>query len=168
MMDINKTEEIHAEVAELLRNEQLLVALEKMKLLVNEASDWNLRSEYDNITETYDRMLHFIERDMADPDRGRIYYNLLMKGLTLNDRLLRIIHMQVGTTLYYKTLREVFRLPQARTMHELSEWIGDEAIGHEKIQTLFNVLWTADVWSPNLLELEHVCSKCWDSVAILE
>ena len=34
MMDINKTEEIHAEVAELLRNEQLLVALEKMKLLM--------------------------------------------------------------------------------------------------------------------------------------
>ena len=175
MMDINKTEEIHAEVAELLRNEQLLAALEKMKLLVNEASDWNLRSEYDNIAETYDRMLHFIERDMADPDRGVIYYNMLMKGLTLNDRLLRIIHMQVGTTLYYKTLREVFRLPQARTMHELSEWIGDETIGNEKMQTLFNILWTSDVWSPNDREIavslinrlpENVASLCVSAVTM--
>ena len=51
MIDFNKTEKLHNETADLIRKERLKDALEKMKRLAEEASDWNLRSELENMTE---------------------------------------------------------------------------------------------------------------------
>ena len=81
MIDINKAAEQHTTVADLIRKEQLLTAYAKMKVLVEEAADWNLRSEYENMTETYQRMLDFIAQNMADPERGKMYRNLIAKSL---------------------------------------------------------------------------------------
>ena len=156
MMDINKAAELHTTVADLLRKEQLLTAYAKMKVLVEEAADWNLRSEYENMTETYQRMLDFIAQNMADPERGKMYLNLITKGLILNDRLLRAIHIQVGTSLYYRTIRDLLRTPQMVSLYNAIEWIrqsikadGDVSHNTEVQHRLFNALWTSDIWSPN-------------------
>ena len=156
MMDINKAAELHTTVADLLRKEQLLTAYAKMKVLVEEAADWNLRSEYENMTETYQRMLDFIAQNMADPERGKMYRNLTAKSLILNDRLLRAIHIQVGTSLYYRTIRDLLRTPQMVSLYNAIEWIrqsikADEDVSHntEVQHRLFNALWTSDIWSPN-------------------
>ena len=159
MMDINKVEELHTQVADLLRNEQLLAAFDKMKALVEQASDWNLSSEYENQVTTYQRMLGFIAQDMADPDRGRMYYNLITKGLILNDRLYRAIHTQVGTTLYYKCLRDLLKIPHWVNLYDAVEWVRKTLVEEKQTPTtemqhqLFNVLWTSDVWSPNERQL---------------
>lgn len=156
MIDINKAGELHDTVADLLRNEQLLAAFSKMKMLVEEAADWNLRSEYENMTSTYQRMLEFMAQDMVDPDRGKIYYNLIVKGQILNDRLIRAIHIQVGTSLYYRSARELLRTPHMNNLYEAFEWVrrlvgneDDARVTSEVQHQLFNLLWTSDIWSPN-------------------
>ena len=156
MIDINKAGELHDTVADLLRNEQLLAAFSKMKMLVEEAADWNLRSEYENMTSTYQRRLEFMAQDMVDPDRGKIYYNLIVKGQILNDRLIRAIHIQVGTSLYYRSARELLRTPHMNNLYEAFEWVSrlvgnedDARVTSEVQHQLFNLLWTSDIWSPN-------------------
>lgn len=181
MMDINKVEELHTQVADLLRNEQLLAAFDKMKALVEQASDWNLSSEYENQVTTYQRMLGFIAQDMADPDRGRMYYNLITKGLILNDRLYRAIHTQVGTTLYYKCLRDLLKIPHWVNLYDAVEWVRKTLVEEKQTPTtemqhqLFNVLWTSDVWSPNERQLvadllvqlpEYMAALCVSAVTM--
>lgn len=159
MISIEKTEKIHTEVADLLRNEQLLSAFDKMTVLVDSASDWNLRSEYENLVTTYQRMLEFIAQDMADPERGRMYYNLIMKSLILNDRLYRAIHAQVGTTLYYKSLRDLLKTSHWVSLYDAVDWVKKVVIENGQVpdsemqHQLFNILWTSDVWSPNERQL---------------
>lgn len=159
MMDINKVGELHTQVADLLRNEQLLAAFDKMKALVEQASDWNLRSEYENLMTTYQRMLEFIAQGMADPERGQMYCNLIAKSLILNDRLHRAIHVQVGTTLYYKSLRDLMKTPHGTNLYDAADWVKGIIVRDGQTPTaevqhlLFNVLWTSDVWSPSERQL---------------
>lgn len=155
MTDINKIGEIHSHIADLLREDQLLTALEKMKTLVEEATDWNLRSEYENMRTTYQQMLHYISQGMEDPGRGKMYSLLIMKGLILNDRLYRAINIQQGTYGYYRTVRELGKRQQLATLPDTAEWIkkqlanaSNEEAASMKV-TLFNRLWTSDIWSPN-------------------
>ena len=158
MTDLNKAEEIHGKAADLLRNEQLLGALNKMSALMEEAADWNLRSEFENLQSNYRRMLQFIGQGMEDPERGAMYMTMKLKGLELNDRLLRAVRIQFSTTCYYKTLREVKKNPHLRAGSDLAEWArgqfaevpGGEVLPQEYIEaqlTLFNALWTSDIWS---------------------
>ncbi|MBR4845201.1 MAG: hypothetical protein IKU98_02145, partial [Bacteroidaceae bacterium] len=156
MIDINKAGELHDTIADLLRNEQLLAAFSKMKALVDESADWNLRSEYENMTSTYQRMLEFMTQDMVDPARGKIYYDLIVKGLILNDRLIRAIHIQVGTSLYYRSVRELLRTPHMTNLYDAIDRVcksvggnNDTMVTSEVQYQLFNVLWTSDIWSPN-------------------
>lgn len=157
MIPIEKATELHSQINDALRNEQLLKALTRMKTLADEAEDWNLRQEFENLESTYQRMLGFIEQDMVDPDRGKMYYNLLTKGMVLNDRLLRAIHIQLSTTLYYRTVRETIRQSHLTSLYNATEWLkgkmkgtllsAEEAV---KVQhDFFHTLWTSDIWSPS-------------------
>ena len=123
MIDIEKAGELHSTIADLLRNEQLLTAFTKMRVLAEEAADWNLRSEFENMEVTYHRMLQFMTQDMIDPDRGRMYYQLIVKGLILNDRLYRAILTQTSSALYYKEVRELLKRPHFSTFYEMCEWV---------------------------------------------
>lgn len=157
MISIEKATELHSHINDALRNEQLLKALAKLKTLTDEAEDWNLRQDFENLESTYLRMLSFIEQDMVDPDRGKMYYNLLTKGMVLNDRLLRAIHIQLSTTLYYKTVRENIRQPHLTSLYNAAEWLKkkmeDNTLTAEqnvKVQhDFFHALWTSDIWSPS-------------------
>lgn len=157
MIDIEKAGELHSAIADLLRNEQLLTAFTKMRVLAEEAADWNLRSEFENVEVTYHRMLQFMTQDMIDPDRGRMYYQLIVKGLILNDRLYRAILTQTSSALYYKEVRELLKRPHFSTFYEMCEWVRKmlpdlhpSAEGYTDLQTkLFAALWTSDIWSPN-------------------
>lgn len=157
MISIEKASELHSQVSNLLRNEQLMKALTKLKTLVDEAEDWNLRQDFENLESTYQRMLGFIEQNMVDPDRGKMYYNLLTKGMVLNDRLLRAIQIQLSTTLYYKTIRETIRQAHLTSLYNATEWLKNRlaipSLSTEefiKVQhDFFHVLWTSDIWSPS-------------------
>lgn len=154
MMDLKKTDELYREIADLLRSERLREAFEKMKALAEEAGDWNLRSEVENIAETYHRMLEFMLQDMADPCRNVMYCNLIERGLVLNDRLYRAVNLMVSGTFYYKTAREQLKHPHLRNFHDMEQWIAgilSERCSNEQIvdlqRTLFNAMWTSDIWS---------------------
>lgn len=157
MIDTEKVRELHTHIADLLRNEQLLKAFSKMKVLADEAADWNLRSEFENMEANYQRMLQFMLQDIAAPDREQIYYRLIMKGLILNDRLLRAVLAQTCSTSYYKGVRELMRRPNLSTIYDLAEWCRNilstsnsaEDLYTELQSHLFNTLWTSDIWSPS-------------------
>lgn len=151
MIDINRTETLHTEIADLLRGERMTEALERMKLLADEAADWNLRSELENMAETYNRMLEFMLQNMVDPCRDQMYLNLQDKGLILNDRLYRAVNLLIGNALYYRTLREQLKHSNQRNLYDLSQWVMEleTKSGIELQCTLFNALWTSDIWSPS-------------------
>ncbi|MBQ8607724.1 MAG: hypothetical protein IJ417_05990, partial [Bacteroidaceae bacterium] len=91
MTDIEKATKQHQQIADMLREEKLLAAIGQMKLLAENAMDWNLKSEVENMETTYRSMLQYLSQGMSDPERGRMYGELRTKGLVLNDRLLRSV-----------------------------------------------------------------------------
>lgn len=155
MNDIKKAGEIHSQITDLLREEHLMDALNKMNTLVEEAADWNLRTEYENMKTTYRQMLHYISQGMEDTGRGQMFNLLKTKGFILNDRLFRAIHIQQGTFVYYSTIRELGKQPHLATLPDAAQWLKTRlaTANHEEAAelkvTLFNVLWTSDIWSPN-------------------
>lgn len=155
MIDINKAEEWHSEIADLLRNEQLLEALKKMKDFSDEVSDWNLRSELENMTTTYQSMLQCIRLGMEDPKRIYMYRQLLDKGLVMNDRLYRALGIQIATAQYYRTARDMRKHPAGNSLYDLPTWVASRFEGQQASdgygdvpEAVFNLLWTSDIWSP--------------------
>ena len=160
MTDIEKATKQHQQIADMLREEKLLAAIGQMKLLAENAMDWNLKSEVENMETTYRSMLQYLSQGMSDPERGRMYGELRTKGLVLNDRLLRSVQQQTSSVLYHQTLRQLMKHPKLTTIYNAIEWIKlelegmpkEEVISRKKHQeeleiSFFNLLWTSDVWS---------------------
>lgn len=155
MIDINKAEEWHGEIADMLRNQQLLEAFGKMNKFATEVADWNLTSELENMYGTYQSLLQCVKMGMEDPGRGDMYNQLRHKCLILNDRLYRAHGMLVSTAQYYRTAREMHKHPACNNLYDLPVWVAKQMKGADTpdarsgmAEVLFNLLWTSDIWSP--------------------
>lgn len=165
MTNTTHVTELYTQIKDLLREEQLLKAFDKMEKLAEAAGDWNLRLEYENLTSTYKRMLEYIQQNMEDPLRGKMFHQLIVKGLTLNDRMWRAVNIQTSSNLYFKNLRETVKKPKQESIYEAIVRVRKQV--HSKTfsinsqeyilmeKELFNVIWTSDIWSPS--DRENIC-----------
>ncbi|MBR5475336.1 MAG: tetratricopeptide repeat protein [Bacteroidaceae bacterium] len=86
-MDEQRIIEIKRKVATLLHEEKLKQALNLLGEELDGLSDWDLRSSFADIETAYSYMLEYFSKGMPDPDRERLYNELLGRCFIINDAI---------------------------------------------------------------------------------
>lgn len=84
-MDDKRIKEIKKNVENLLCSNRLKQAIETLGEDIENLQDWELRSRYNELLTAYSYMLDYLRMGMQDPERERLYDELVGKCYTLND-----------------------------------------------------------------------------------
>ncbi len=161
-------------IARLLTNRQLKQALDELDTFVKDVPEWDMHTQFDEIRTAYHYMLQYFKQNASDPQRARLYTNLLRQTCVLNERLMVAQHELVSSTLFYSTLREQKQNPRTladyrllfetfaedmamtRLLHQgdqLNTELDKLRSNHESSQNaLFCKVWTSPIWDTNMLE----------------
>lgn len=151
------------------RNE-LLTALEKMVELADKADDPNAQADLNEIRNTYKYMLSYYGQGVDDPQRTKIFNELIDKAAKLSAKLLRTADSRIHWQQYYwqcarqrkaRSLSDYQRALEAYTEDlALTELTSANALqtdtkrgklrtDHERtVQEMFTDVWTSDLWQP--------------------
>ena len=147
--------QIYKNVLNEIEGKKLLSALDSLKSLVSSATDWNLQSELETLTNAYASLLLCMGRGIADKDRDAYYYQFLRDAYTLAVRCYRAIKAHERHTIYYATLNDIEndRITIAglfekfnRLDHHTAPSFSEKSREEEKeklIEQLFNQIWTS-------------------------
>ena len=77
---------MYNDIIEFLDNKRLKEALVQLTALAHEADNWLLSSEIESLQTTYSYMLQYAAQGMEDPERNKLYHQLLRTAYELADR----------------------------------------------------------------------------------
>ena len=174
MNNASQINEHYHNIARLLVNRQLKQALDELDTFVKDVPEWDLHSQFDEIRTAYRYMLQYFRQNVSDPQRARLYNDLLRKTCVLNERLMTAQYELVSSELYYSTLREqkqnrkstadyrlIFEtftedIAMARLLHQgeqLTNELNRLRTNHEEAQnSFFCNVWTSPIWDAARLE----------------
>ena len=81
-----ETNEFHIQIESLLKGHQLKKAIDKLSEIITEDGDWNLYTNFSEVRSAYSYMLEYMRMGMPDPNREKLYNELVGKCFILNDR----------------------------------------------------------------------------------
>jgi tetratricopeptide (TPR) repeat protein len=157
------------EVTNLLDRRELLQALQKMSNVINDNASEETQAELKNISVTYNYLLQYMSQGINDPERDKVYNNLLTKTYELNDRiLLKILSLnplnfffnerKIRKADFYESFDDLIKQMEGFSkkldmmQSDDSEIKGEEDFveeisKHEKrIKKLFYRIWLSDAW----------------------
>ena len=142
-----------------IERRQFYLFLEHLAKEIREAELTELEYEFSGIISTYDALIDYFKQGVADPERDRVYQQLVGRALLLSDRCV-IAAKGAKQMPYYVSQqrtarREALRTYQlqleafaegVRSMHD-AEALKQLASTHDRqLASLFVDLWTQDVW----------------------
>ena len=104
-------------IARLLANRQLKQALDELNTFVKDVPEWDLHTQFESIQTAYHYMLQYFKQNASDPQRARLYTDLLRQTCVLNERLMVAQYELVSSELFYSTRRE-----QKQNPHTLADY----------------------------------------------
>ena len=162
---------MYNDIIEFLDNKRLKEALVQLTALAHEADNWQLSSEIESLQTTYSYMLQYAAQGMEDPERNKLYHQLLRTAYELADRTEATRKYRTGTGYmhgkYYsfqqipphsyqeiclslEAFSENLGMAQITVMDEerRSETVNKLYIEHEKYVTeLFDIIWISTHWT---------------------
>lgn len=143
-----------------IERNQFYLFLEQLAKEIREAGLTELEYELGGITTTYDALIDYFKQGIQDPERDRVYQQLVGHALQLSDRCALAVHGAKEMPYYtsqYKTARResahTYRL-QLEAFAEGTRSITDGealqqlATTHDKqLAALFTDLWTQGIWT---------------------
>lgn len=160
----------YKDIIQLLNTRRLKDALEKIEQYLYGVQEWKLHTLLEDITTSYEYMLKYMSEGSNDPERGKLYNQLITKAYYITDKA-RILKMtSISTEFYYDRLR-YYKLIPLKSLPELQmlleSYTEDMAVGnlliddikeeikltkarknHEKAYAeLFYRIWLSDNWS---------------------
>lgn len=161
-------------IARLLANRQLKQALDELNTFVKDVPEWDLHTQFESIQTAYHYMLQYFKQNASDPQRARLYTDLLRQTCVLNERLMVAQYELVSSELFYSTRCEQKQNPHTLADYrlQLETFAEDMAMtrllhqgdqlqteldrlrgNHESAQNaLFCKVWTSSLWDANTLE----------------
>ncbi len=109
-MDDKQIKDIQEKVATLLDNNRLKQAIDLLGTDIESLQDWDLRTRYNEMHTAYGYMLEYMRKGMPDPDRERLYNELVGRCYIINDLVAASRESEHSTKVYsqkcrrYKTL----------------------------------------------------------------
>ena len=143
-----------------IERRQFYLFLEHLAKEIREAELTELEYELSGIISTYDALIDYFSQGADDPERERVYQQLVGHALQINDRCAIALHgakeMPYYTSQCKTARRESLRTYQlqleafAEGTRSITDSEGQKqlAIAHDKqLGNLFTDLWTRDVWN---------------------
>ena len=145
---------------DLIKKRQFYLFLEHLAAELREADLTEFEYELSNITHTYDALIDYFKQGVADPERNRVYQQLIGRALLLSDQTAIATH-SIKEMPYYATHSKTIRREATRTyllqLESFTESIQQTsdteelkhlATAHDKqLSDLFTDLWTQGAWS---------------------
>jgi len=170
LASMNKVIDQHKEIVTFISNRGVKKSLDTLRTMIDRSGQGRFYDEFDSLSLTYRNMLRYTIDGVKDPERDKIYINLLKSILSLADNVKQdILSRHSGWHTYWvKHHTEKEQLLSGKTLvetvddllfkQELDEWLRNTpesnpdpdsvyARGHKKlIKDLFNHLWITDYY----------------------
>lgn len=162
---------MYYDIIKLLKERRLKEALGLLGMLASDSGNWQVKSEVENLKTTYGYMLQYAAQGMKDPERDKMYAQIVRKSYELADRAEYSRNNMSGQGHHSDLFRSFKRTPPPTygelclTLESITEDMGvvplmvnDEekrrakmkelAQKHEKtVDTLFDKIWISDGWT---------------------
>lgn len=171
-MDDKQIHVIHKKVTDYLNAGRLKQAIDTLGSDIESLQDWDLRTRYTEIETAYRYMLEYMRMGMHDPDRERLYDELVGRCYIINDLIAISRESEHSTKVYsqkcrkYKTLESIdsiiTALKENIANREVTEMLPDEEckkvtehlqIEHEKLLSqIWEAVWCSRSWTKSYAE----------------
>lgn len=109
---------MYKDIIRLLDNRRLKEALTQMTVYAGRTADWQLKNEIETLHTSYHLMLQYASQGMKDPNKKRMYGEMIQTAYELTDRTLRTLEAAGGQGTYYDIVR-TFAVRPPHTLAEL-------------------------------------------------
>ena len=171
-MDDKQTREIQDRVTAFLDSNRLKQAIDTLGTDIDNLQDWDIRTRYNEMQTAYRYMLEYMRMGMQDPDRERLYDELVGRCYIINDLIAASRESEHSTKVYsqkcrrYKTLDcidslftafkenvanlEVTRMLPADECRKVTAHLRQE---HEKLLSqMWEAIWCSRSWTKSYAE----------------
>lgn len=154
------------QIASLLEDKRLKEALVQLDAFLYNGNDWSLRSRLEQIQTSYQYMLQYMKLGMKDPERQKLYRQLLADTWEIADQTRIALLDEISTHYYHSLRRNPNQLPKAydlsgqqkilegfadeMAVSQLANYQGLDAIlrRHEEThQVMFLTTWSNSGWT---------------------
>lgn len=154
------------QIVGLLEDKRLKEALTQLDAFLYNGNDWTLRNRLEQIQTSYQYMLQYMKLGMKDPDRQKLYRQLLADTWEIADQTRLTLLDEISTHYYHELRRNSNKLPKAYNLSglqrilegfadelavsQLANYQGLDAIlkRHEEThQVMFLNTWSNSNWS---------------------
>lgn len=154
------------QIINLLKDKRLKEALVQLDAFLYSISDWTLRNRMEQIQTSYQYMLQYMKLGMKDPERQKLYRQLLADTWEIADQTRLALLDEISTHYYHELRRNPNKLPQAYNLSsqqrilegfadelavsQLANYQGLDAIlkRHEEThQVMFLTTWSNSSWT---------------------
>lgn len=128
---MNNSKKLHKEVVNLLLQGRLKQAINRLAAVITPDNDWELYTRFTQMNSAYGYMLEYMRTDMPDPNREKLYQNLVGQCFIINDEL-ALTHSQDKSGNIYSEYRTKYdNTPAAAVMHKkLADNTANMAVAH--------------------------------------
>ena len=171
-MDDKLIKKIQDEVTALLDDNRLKQAIDKLGTDIDSMQDWDIRTRYNELHTAYHYMLEYMRMNMQDPDRERLYDELVGRCYIINDLVAAARESEHSTKVYSQKCRrysthdsidtilvtfkenianlDVTRLLPADECKNVTEQLQQE---HEKLLSqIWEAVWCSRAWTKSYAE----------------
>ena len=129
-MDTKKVQNTYQAIMQQIKSCNLRQAFDGLMVLDNELQNWTLHERLENLLQSYRFMLQYYIAGTEDPERIRVYNNLISKLFLLNEEFREMMLMKVSANFEYSKKRF---FPRARKFPDPKKLL--EAIRNNQSQT---------------------------------
>lgn len=94
-----------------IREGNLISGIRDMRSFSESAPNWELNTRLYALENNYRAMLTYMGQGVADPDRERVYRDMISQALDILDAMVRNAFIQENPSLYYSTVRTLSAQP---------------------------------------------------------
>lgn len=154
------------QIVSLLEDKRLKEALVQLDAFLYNSNDWSLRNRLEQIQTSYQYMLQYMKLGMKDPERQKLYRQLLADTWEIADQTRIALLDEISTHYYHSLRRNPNQLPKAydlsgqqkilegfadeMAVSQLANYQGLDAIlrRHEEThQVMFLTTWSNSSWT---------------------
>ena len=117
-MDEQTIKEQHNSIVTLLKARRLKEAQIQLDAMLSGCADWSLNNRLEQVKTSYNYMLQYMEQGINDPERDKLYIQLLTETWTIADQV-RIKLLDNVRKSYYQQLHHTSR----HTPSHMEEWL---------------------------------------------
>lgn len=175
-MDKKSLDRSYRRIEENVINSNLKDALDFLKDLVINSRKGDFIAQYENLDDTYEKLLKYSMEGVRDPERDKIYHRLQVSVLELADLSLHHAYMNESTKFVYRLKKKIeneAKQVKEDTIDSIETLVFDEELAevlhssiesnineqeeytkhNELLMKIFNLLWLTDKFKDSDLEL---------------